>query len=61
MTAAEAAAFITEHNLAGRVAGIVDDAPPLPDGVADIFATAKQTTARTRAGEAVVRPARNTR
>lgn len=45
MTAEEARAFVLEHDLADHVAAIVDDAPPLPEAVADLLAQARRTAA----------------
>jgi hypothetical protein len=37
MTAAEARAFIAKHDLVEHVARIVDNAPPLPEHVAETW------------------------
>lgn len=42
MTAAEARAFIAEHDLEDTIAELVADAPPLPEAVADLLAGARR-------------------
>lgn len=46
MTAAEARAFIAEHDLEETIAELVADAPPLPEAVADLLAGAHRAAAR---------------
>jgi hypothetical protein len=55
VNAADALAFLTDHDLEHHVAAVVDEAPPIPAPVVTIL-TATRTIPATRTGTAVSSP-----